>query len=55
MTGEWEDDKYKKNDFYKPKNSESNVPDWVEKEYKHSATAEEQAKLEELKRSMSED
>lgn len=54
-TGEWEDDKYKKNDFYKPKNSESNVPDWVEKEYKHSATAEEQAKLEELKRSMFED
>lgn len=54
-TGEWEDDKYKKNDFYKPKNSASNVPDWVEKEYKHSATAEEQAKLEELMRSMSED
>lgn len=54
-TGEWEDDKYKKNDFYKPKNSTSNVPEWVEKEYKHSATAEEQAKLEELKRSMSED
>lgn len=54
-TGEWEDDKYKKNDFYKPKNSTSNVPDWVEKEYKHSATAEEQAKLEELRRSMSED
>lgn len=54
-TGEWEDDKYKKNDFYKPKNSISNVPNWVEKEYKHSATAEEQAKLEELRRSMSED
>ena len=54
-TGEWEDDKYKKNDFYKPKNSTSNVPNWVEKEYKHSATAEEQAKLEELRRSMSED
>lgn len=54
-TGEWEEDKYKKNDFYKPKNSTSNVPDWVEKEYKHSATAEEQAKLEELKRSMFED
>ena len=31
-TGEWEDDKYKKNDFYKPKTIESNVPDWVEKE-----------------------
>lgn len=54
-TGEWEEDKYKKNDFYKPTNSTSNVPDWVEKEYKHSATAEEQAKLEELRRSMSED
>ena len=54
-TGKWEEDKYKKNDFYKPKNSTSNVPDWVEKEYKHSATAEEQAKLEELRRSMSED
>jgi len=54
-TGEWEDDKYRKNDFYKPKNSESNVPDWVEKEYKRSATAEERAKLEELKRSMFED
>lgn len=55
ITGVWEKDKYKKNDFYKPKNSASNVPDWVEKEYKHSATAEEQAKLEELKRSMFED
>lgn len=54
-TGEWEDDKYKKNDFYKPKKSKSNVPDWVEKEYKHSATAEEQAQLEELRRSMLED
>ena len=54
-TGEWEEDKYKKNDFYKPKKVESNVPDWVEKEYKHSATAEEQAKLEELRRSMFED
>ena len=54
-TGEWEEDKYKKNDFYKSKNSTSNVPDWVENEYKHSATAEEQAKLEELRRSMSED
>ena len=54
-TGEWEEDKYKKNNFYKPKNSTSNVPGWVEKEYKHSATAEEQAKLEELRRSMSED
>ena len=54
-TGEWEEDKYKKNDFYKSKNSISNVPDWVEKEYKHSATVEEQVKLEELKRSMLED
>ncbi|WP_249551305.1 replication initiation protein [Streptococcus gallolyticus] len=54
-TGNWEDDKYKKNDFYKPKKNVSNVPDWVEKEYKHSATAEEQAKLEELRRSMLEE
>ena len=54
-TGEWEDNKYKKNDFYKAKKVESNVPNWVEKEYKHSATTEEQAKLEELRRRMSED
>lgn len=54
-TGDWVEDKYKKNDFYKPKNNKSNVPDWVSKEYKHSATVEEQAKLEELKRSMLED
>ena len=54
-TGEWEDNKYKKNDFYKAKKVESNVPNWVEKEYKHSATAEDQAKLEELKRSLFED
>ena len=54
-TGKWEDNKYKKNDFYKAKKVESNVPNWVEKEYKHSATAEEQAKLEELRRRMSED
>ena len=54
-TGEWKDDKYKKNNFYKPKHSTSNVPDWVAKDYKHKATAEEQAKLEELRRSMFED
>lgn len=54
-TGEWEENKYKKNDFYKPKNNTSNIPDWVAKDYKHSATAEEQAKLNELKRSMFED
>ena len=54
-TGEWEEDKYKKNDFYKPKHSTSNVPDWVAKDYKHKATAEEQAKLDELRRSMFED
>lgn len=35
--------------------AKSNVPDWVEKEYKHSATAEEQAKLDELKKSLMED
>ena len=30
----------------------SNVPDWVEADYKHEATAEEQAKLDELKKSL---
>ena len=35
--------------------SKSNVPEWVEADYKHEATAEEQAKLEALKKSMSED
>lgn len=55
ITGEWEEGKYKKNDFYKPKTIESNVPNWVEKEYKHSTTPEDQAKLEELKRSLFED
>lgn len=33
----------------------SNVPDWVEADYKHEATAEEQAKLDELKKSLMED
>lgn len=37
------------------KATKSNVPEWAEKEYKHEATAEEKAKLEELKRSMLED
>lgn len=35
--------------------AKSNVPEWIAKEYKHVATAEEKAKLEELKRSMLED
>ena len=35
--------------------AKSNVPDWVEADYKHEATAEEQAKLEELKKSLMED
>ena len=35
--------------------AKSNVPEWTAKEYKHVATAEEKAKLEELKRSMLED
>ena len=35
--------------------SKSNVPEWVEEEYKHEATADEQAQLEALKKSMSED
>ncbi|KXI11961.1 MULTISPECIES: phage replisome organizer N-terminal domain-containing protein [Streptococcus] len=33
----------------------SNVPEWVEADYKHEATAEEQAKLDELKKSLMED
>lgn len=37
------------------KAAKSNVPEWTAKEYKHVATAEEKAKLEELKRSMLED
>ncbi|MGY3780513.1 DnaD domain protein [Streptococcus gallolyticus] len=35
--------------------AKSNVPKWTAKEYKHVATTEEKAKLEELKRSMLED
>ena len=35
--------------------AKSNVPGWTEKDYKHEATAEEQAKLEELKKSLMED
>lgn len=35
--------------------AKSNVPEWTAKEYKHVATAEEKARLEELKRSMLED
>lgn len=33
----------------------SNVPGWTEKDYKHEATVEEQAKLDELKKSLMED
>ena len=39
----------------KSKVAKTNVPEWTAKEYKHVATAEEKAKLEELKRSMLED
>lgn len=35
--------------------AKSNVPEWVEADYKHEATAEEQAKLDELKKSLIED
>ena len=35
--------------------AKSNVPDWVDEDYKHEATAEEQAKLDELKKSLIED
>ena len=40
---------------YNRQPSKSNVPDWVEADYKHEATAEEQAKLDELKKSLMED
>ncbi len=39
----------------KAKVTKTNVPGWTAKEYKHVATAEEKAKLEELRRSMLED
>lgn len=35
--------------------TENNVPEWTEKDYKHEATAEEQAKLDELKKSLMEE
>ena len=35
--------------------AKSNVPEWVEADYKHEATVEEQAKLDELKKSLMED
>lgn len=35
--------------------SKSNVPEWTEKDYKHEATPEEQAQLDELKKSLIED
>lgn len=40
---------------YNQQPAKSNVPDWVDEDYKHSATAEEQAKLNELKKSLMED
>ena len=39
----------------KAKVTKTNVPEWTAKEYKHVATVEEKAKLEELRRSMLED
>lgn len=40
---------------YNQQPSKSNVPEWVDEDYKHEATAEEQAKLDELKKSLMED
>lgn len=40
---------------YNQQPAKSNVPDWVDEDYKHEATAEEQAKLDELKKSLMED
>lgn len=37
------------------KQQQSNIPDWVDSDYKHEATAEEQAKLDDLKKSLLED
>ena len=40
---------------YNQQPAKSNVPDWVDEDYKHEATAEERAKLDELKKSLMED
>ena len=40
---------------YNQQPAKSNVPEWNKKDYKHEATAEEQAKLDELKKSLMED
>lgn len=45
----------KANRYQANQSTKSNVPDWVEADYKHEATAEEQAKLDELKKSLMED
>lgn len=41
--------------YFNQQPAKSNVPDWVEADFKHEATAEEQAKLDELKKSLMED
>lgn len=40
---------------YSKQQAKSNVPEWVDEEYKHEATVDEQAQLEALKKSMLED
>lgn len=40
---------------YNQQPAKSNVPDWVEADYKHEASADEQAQLDELKKSLMED
>lgn len=52
-TEKWVENKYKKNDYYKPK--KSNVPEWADKPYKTQMTPEEQLRIEQLKKEMLDD
>lgn len=52
-TEKWVENKYKKNDYYKPKTS--NIPDWADKPYKTQMTPEEQLRIEQLKKEMLDD
>ena len=53
----FEDNKASQNSYtQRPRQQkQTNVPDWWDKDYKHEATAEEQAKLDELRKSLMED
>lgn len=52
-TEEWVENKYKKNDYYKPK--KSNVPEWAEKTFKTQITPEDKLRLEKIKKEMFDD